>query len=71
MSNKTNASMGCLDAILALLQVVFIVLKLVPGTPIYFWSWWLVLVPLWIGIAFVVAIFLIALLIAVVAWLID
>jgi len=37
-----------------LLTIVFVVLKL---TGVIAWSWWWVLAPLWIGFAFVLAIF--------------
>jgi len=37
-----------------LLTIVFVVLKL---TGVIAWSWWWVLAPLWVGFAFVLAIF--------------
>lgn len=46
--------------ILAVLQVVFIVLKL---TGLLNWSWWLVLVPLWADIGFGLLYIIIALII--------
>ena len=46
-----------------LLAIVFITLKL---THVIFWSWWWVLSPLWIPLAIVVAILLVALFVHVV-----
>lgn len=36
---------------LAVLQTIFIILKLNGAGAIAAWSWWLVLTPLWIGVA--------------------
>lgn len=44
MNNESNASGGGIT-ILGVLQIVFIVLKL---CKVIDWSWWLVLIPLWI-----------------------
>jgi len=41
--------------ILGLISIVLITLKL---TGVVDWSWWLVTIPLWIGVAIFVAIFL-------------
>lgn len=46
--------------ILAVLQVVFVVLKL---TGLIDWSWWLVLVPLWADIGFGLLFIILALII--------
>lgn len=43
-NEKVKVSRGGMS-LLGVLQVVFIVLKLVGVIP---WSWWLVLIPLWI-----------------------
>lgn len=43
-----------------LLQIVFIVLKLVAIEPIASWSWGLVLLPLWIELGLVVLILIIS-----------
>ena len=45
---------------LAVLQVVFLVLKL---TGLIDWSWWLVLVPLWVDIGFGLLFIILALII--------
>lgn len=45
--SKESKSSGL--GILAVLQIVFLVLKL---TGLIDWSWWLVLVPLWVDIGF-------------------
>ena len=46
--------------ILAVLQIVFLVLKL---TGLIDWSWWLVLVPLWADIGFGLLLIILALII--------
>ena len=46
--------------ILAVLQIVFLVLKL---TGLIDWSWWLVLVPLWVDISFGLLFIILALII--------
>lgn len=56
--SKESKSSGF--GILAVLQIVFLVLKL---TGLIDWSWWLVLVPLWadigIGLLFIILAFII------------
>lgn len=47
MNNKSSGGMG----LLGVLQVIFIVLKCLD---IIAWSWWAVLIPLWISIGLVV-----------------
>ena len=44
MDNSSSKGMG----IIGVLQIIFIVLKLIG---VINWSWWLVLIPLWIDIA--------------------
>ena len=44
MNNSSSKGMG----IIGVLQIIFIVLKLIG---VIGWSWWLVLIPLWIDIA--------------------
>ena len=56
--NKEPKSSGL--GILAVLQIVFLVLKL---TGLIDWSWWLVLVPLWTDIGFGLLFIIIALII--------
>ena len=57
MNNKSKSSgLG----ILAVLQIVFLVLKL---TGLIDWSWWLVLVPLWTDIGFALLFIILALII--------
>ena len=56
--NKEPKSSGL--GILAVLQVVFLVLKL---TGLIDWSWWLVLVPLWTDIGFGLLFIILALII--------
>lgn len=46
MNNKSSGGMG----LLGVLQVIFIVLKLVG---LIAWPWWAVLIPLWISIGLV------------------
>lgn len=66
MSSSSSSSGGGIG-FCGLLAIVFITLKII-GT--IDWSWWWVLAPLWIPLAFILAIALIALLIfgAVAAW---
>lgn len=45
-----NNNSGCLQGVLPLLGVAFIVLKL---TDVIDWSWWWVLAPFWVGIVVV------------------
>lgn len=57
MNNESKSSgLG----ILAVMQIVFLVLKL---TGLIDWSWWLVLVPLWADIGFSLLYIIIALII--------
>ena len=59
MDNKHSSSgIGILDII----QVVFIILKLLGVAPVATWAWSVVLIPLWIDLA-ISAIFIIILLI--------
>ena len=55
--------------------IVLVVLKVNPGghlgSVVEDWPWWLVLIPLWLGIAIVLAIFLIGGIIALVSVLIS
>ncbi len=44
---------------LAVLQTIFIILKLNGAGAIAAWSWWLVLSPLWIGIVLFIALLII------------
>lgn len=53
MSNSSSSSSGI--GFTGLLTVVFITLKLLDKID---WSWWLVLSPIWISIAIVIAILL-------------
>ena len=54
--NPKSSGLG----ILAVLQIVFLILKL---TGLIDWSWWLVLVPLWVDIGFGLLYIIIALII--------
>ena len=62
MNNKQSASSGGIG-ILGMIQVVFIILKLLGVSPVATWSWGLVLLPLWIELGLIAAIFIIILLI--------
>lgn len=55
MKNRSTG-MGCLDAFVVLLQIVFIVLKL---CGVIAWSWWWVLAPIWIYIIFILLVVII------------
>lgn len=54
MENNNNAGGGGIT-FFGLLQIVFIVLKLLG---VIKWSWWLVLLPLWIDLALVAIMFI-------------
>lgn len=58
MGDKTNSSMGISFAIF----MVFLMLKL--GGAIT-WSWWIITLPLWFGVAAAIAIFLSVLIIII------
>lgn len=68
--NKSGgrSGMGCLGFFAVLLGVAFIVLKLVG---VIDWSWWWVLAPIWGYVALCFVIFLVALTIAIIVYLID
>ena len=55
MSNKSSSSSSSGIGFLSVLGIVFIVLKLTGNIT---WSWWLVLLPLYGGVALVVVILL-------------
>jgi hypothetical protein len=59
MNNKQSASSGGIG-ILTVVQVVFIILKLLGIAPVASWAWSVVLIPLWIDLG-IAAIILIAL----------
>lgn len=59
MSNSNSSSSGI--GIIGLLGVAFVVLKL---TGYINWSWWLVTMPFWLGLAIVLLILLVFLIIA-------
>ena len=59
MKNKHSASSGGIG-ILAVIQIVFIILKLLGIAPVASWSWGLVLLPLWIDLGLVVLILIIS-----------
>ena len=61
MNNKQSALSGGIG-ILGIIQVVFIILKLLGIAPVATWAWSVVLIPLWIGFG-LWAIFLILLII--------
>lgn len=49
MNNKQSASSSGIG-ILGVIQIVFIILKVLGITPVASWSWGLVLIPLWIDL---------------------
>lgn len=55
-NNKSSSARSGGVGITTILQVVFIVLKLVH---VIDWSWWWVLAPTWISLAFVVVVLII------------
>jgi hypothetical protein len=62
MASKSNSGTGL--SLSAVLFIVFLVLKLTGNID---WSWWCVTSPLWIPIAFVISIAILAILIIIVA----
>ena len=65
--NKNSASASINVGWLGLLGVVLVVLKLNPGgllnSPVQDWSWWLVLLPFYVGLIILLAIGVVALVI--------
>ena len=61
MSKNSNGTAGGGLGLSGVLLVVFIVLKL---CKVITWSWWLVLMPLWIGIGLVILVILCAIIVA-------
>ncbi len=62
-NNNSSASSGGIGA-LGLLGIIFVLLKLFGLTAVATWSWWLVTLPLWFGIAVLIAIVVIGALFA-------
>ena len=56
MSEKVVVKNGSSVSILGLLGVVFVTLKLLGITAVAGWSWWLVTLPFWIGLAIVLGV---------------
>lgn len=52
MNNKQSASSSGIG-ILGIIQVVFIILKLLGIAPVATWTWSVVLIPLWINLGIV------------------
>jgi len=65
MSDKNSSSSGI--GVFGLLGIVFVTLKLLGITEVAQWSWWLVTIPFWGGLAFIMAIFAIIFLFSVIA----
>ena len=66
MSNKTSVSYG--PGLPTLLFITFLVLKL---THVIDWSWWWVTAPLWIPFGLFIGIFIVVLIIAAVASILE
>ena len=62
--SKGSTGLGCGSVILISLQVVFIVLKCVG---VLKWSWWKVLIPLWIDLGIAALFFIVFFVIAFIA----
>lgn len=58
MNGKTtsNDELGVLDVV----GIIFIILKIIGVEPVAGWSWWLVLLPLWIYIGILAIVALLA-----------
>lgn len=63
MATSSSSSSSSGIGFTGLLTIAFIVLKL---THVIAWSWWLVLAPMWIGLAIFLLVLLVIVLIAVV-----
>lgn len=58
---KSNSAVTSGNSIFFTLQIIFITFKLVPGTDIYNWSWWTVLIPSFIVLGLVCLVMFLAL----------
>jgi len=58
-NDKRNVSIGCGGRVLETLLVIFVVLKILGIAPIAGWSWWLVLLPLWIELGLILLVLLV------------
>lgn len=63
MSNNNSSSTSGGIGVLGVLLIVFIVLKLIG---VITWSWWAVLIPLWISLGLIVIFLIVTLAIAIV-----
>lgn len=54
------------SSLLTAIAIVFVILKLTGTTAVATWSWWWVLAPLWIPVALIFGILIIALIIIVI-----
>lgn len=57
MSNKTNVSVSF--PLFGAIGLILVILKLAGVAPVAAWSWWLVTLPFWFGLAIVAVIALI------------
>ena len=67
MADNNNSASASVNIGVGLLGVVFVILKLNPGglldSPVQDWSWWLVLLPFYVGLIILLAIGVVALVI--------
>lgn len=61
-NNRSSAAGGGLN-ILGVVEIVFIILKLLG---IINWSWWIVLIPLWIDLGITLLIILVIIIVAII-----
>ena len=61
-NNRGTSASGGMD-ILGVLQIIFIVFKLVG---VINWSWWLVLIPTWINLGITLLIILVIIIVAII-----
>lgn len=71
MNNKATVTTSGGIGVLGILQIIFVVLKVFSIGEVATWSWWVVLIPLWIYLGIAVIAFLLVGIIAVIAKLID
>lgn len=71
MNNKTTATKSGGIGVLGILQIIFVALKVFSIGEVATWSWWVVLIPLWIYLGIAVIALLLVGIAAVILKLID
>ena len=71
MNNKATVTTSGGVGVLGILQIIFVVLKVLGIGEVATWSWWVVLIPLWIYLGIAVIALLLVGIAAVILKLID